>query len=399
VGFDRNDNFYVLVDQHNSGNTSGALVLSKFSFAGSTPSAEPITNSRPQYALGPVFILPSNDNIIYQWTAGSDAVADPTMLVDDNVAGFSASQSHPYASVNTNQFPGPNPPSFGDIYIAWASIDIKPSLVTDLTSYNPNRIKLIVSSDGGDNFTGEAIVNSGGNSGVQRDSNPQLVISQNNGGQVTVGWTDFGTLSTATPKQSLLVASSVTPGLDYAYNGRGEQIPAAEGGVADVPFTVNIPANELANLSNLIVSLAITHGTDADISIVLQSPNGNQITLVQNQDNAAGTANNRGGLTGANIGVINSFAVGTTFDDNATRNIFDPNTGGTNANTAPYVGNFQPEGNALNDTLVADNLLRDFLAHEVGLGVSAVDGTWTLVVTEVNHDTPPAARSSSTSRP
>ena len=37
VGFDRNGNFYLLVDQHNGAGTSGALVLEKFAFTGDTP--------------------------------------------------------------------------------------------------------------------------------------------------------------------------------------------------------------------------------------------------------------------------------------------------------------------------------------------------------------------------
>ena len=57
------------------------------------------------------------------------------------------------------------------------------------------------------------------------------------------------------------------------------------------------------------------------------------------------------GISGANVGTITytmnniaSYALGTTFDDNATRDIFDPNTAGTNANTAPYLGNYPARG-------------------------------------------------------
>ena len=111
-----------------------------------------------------------------------------------------------------------------------------------------------------------------------------------------------------------------------------------------VPFNVNIPANSLADLSNVALSVAITHATLADLSLVLQAPNGDQITLVQNQNNAAGTAISTGiGITGANLGIINGFDVGTNFDDSATRNIFDPNTTGTNANAAPFIGDYRPE--------------------------------------------------------
>ena len=39
MNFDRNDNFYVLLDEHNSGGSSGALVLEKYSFTGDAPVA------------------------------------------------------------------------------------------------------------------------------------------------------------------------------------------------------------------------------------------------------------------------------------------------------------------------------------------------------------------------
>ncbi len=78
---------------------------------------------------------------------------------------------------------------------------------------------------------------------------------------------------------------------------------------------------------------------------------------MENQINAAGTANTGTGLPSGNaIGVFGFGAgatgtpgtqVGTTFDDNATRSIFDSTNTGTNGNTAAgsgYIGYFQPEG-------------------------------------------------------
>jgi subtilisin-like proprotein convertase family protein len=789
VGFDRNGHFFVLESQHNVANTSGAIALERYDFTSDVPVPLDVTNSRPPY-----FFAPPNYNILYQWIGSSDAAVAPTMKVDDNVASFTDPttgqvQGDPYASVNTD--PNPGQLRFGDIYVAWASIDIKPSLFTDVANFNPNRIKLIVSSDGGNNFTSQAIVNSAGNFGTkERDSQPQLVIGQN-GGQVTVGWSDFGSFSTASPPQSQLLSSSVTPGLNFVINnnnslvipdatpaivpifvaaggspypadptqlntvvnptgislgdingdgnpdivytnkvtgqmgvllnnGNGTFSPPASGnltnvsgapngvalgdftgtnrldasvavqgggvsfltnigagdfaplvnnpfqsggggtkavaagnllnsanGQADIvavnqtgntvgiflgtsggnppgppvlvytittnlqspdavtigdfnndnlpdiavansasgtvtvfqnissggvikfdtgtvfavgnkpvslavadfnndgnkdlvvanqgdstvtilqnttatvggaitfapaagspivvggapvgvttgqfsgsgnsdfavvypastanspvestvqvylgngnftfnapividangtnptaiasrnldnknwddivvtnaggsgagatshssvsvfltqPFTVpgsandkvnvNIPANAINNLSNLTVSTAITDATLADLRIVLVAPNGDQITLVLNQNSTTGTARNFVGITGANLGITNGFAVGTTFDDNATRDIFDPNNAGTNANNAPFIGNYRPEGNFgfpdppplfPIDTLVplgqADTL-QNFLALEVARG--DINGMWNVQVTDVH---------------
>ena len=59
---------------------------------------------------------------------------------------------------------------------------------------------LVVSSDGGNTFSGETIANTGpanGNLGPQDNSHPQLVIGRGvggeNPGQVTVAWADWGT--------------------------------------------------------------------------------------------------------------------------------------------------------------------------------------------------------------
>ena len=386
VGFDRNGNFYVLESQHNAGNTSGAIILEKFNFSGAAPTTVTLSNSRPPYTpFG--FGVPSNYNVLYQWVTTSDAAVYPTLLVDNNVASFTDPttnnvQSDPYGKINTN----PNPGLYSDVYVAWASIDQKPSADTDTAHFNPNRIKLVASSDGGNNFTGKAIANNDSQFGtLECDSQPQLVVDQNSG-QVTIVWNDFGSASTASPPFSLLMSNSVTPGLDYAYQNGGQSIP--NGGSVSVPFAVNIPANQLADLSNLTLSMGLTFPTMADLSIVLKSPNGDQITLLMNQNNAAGTANTGVGISGANLGVFGEtttfpgFAIGTNFDDSATRNIFDPTTTGTNANAAPAIGDFQPEG-GFSDTLPFFNdTLKNFLAHEASLG--DVNGTWNLVITDVH---------------
>ena len=156
----------------------------------------------------------------------------------------------------------------------------------------------------------------------------------------------------------------------------------------DIPVTTDFFANvnitnptQLANLDNLTVTLDLTHPTDSNIQIVLQAPNGSAITLVENQTNAAGMNNTGVGLTGANIGVFGESTtnpgidVGTVFDDNATRNIFDPNAGGTNGNTAPYIGHFQAEDGSL------DSFVKSLAAS------NDINGTWTLEITDFRTET------------
>ena len=73
--------------------------------------------------------------------------------------------------------------------------------------------------------------------------------------------------------------------------------------------------------------------------------------------------------------------IGTTFDDNATRNIFDPTTTGTNANANPYIGHFQAEGGSL------DSFLNRVRTNNGG----SLSGTWSLLITDAATETPPGS--------
>ena len=69
------------------------------------------------------------------------------MQVDSNLPSFTDPTT---GQVQTD-------PYSGDVYVSWSGIDVKPSLFLPVSVFNPNRIKLIVSSDGGNNFTSETI--------------------------------------------------------------------------------------------------------------------------------------------------------------------------------------------------------------------------------------------------
>ncbi|MGA2704845.1 MAG: VCBS repeat-containing protein, partial [Isosphaeraceae bacterium] len=189
VAFDASNHVYVLTSQ-NTGATDGALVLSKYDFSSSTPDPE--------------FL----DNIVYRWLPASDAAYSPTLAVD-------AAPLNPPAGV-------PVDPYANNVYVAWASGDIPLANTNVELPFNPHRAELVVSSDGGQTFGGETIANVGpanGNIGPQQDSHPQLVINQNDSGQITIAWDDFGTGSTATPKFDQLLSNLIQAGDSYQSQG------------------------------------------------------------------------------------------------------------------------------------------------------------------------------------
>ena len=102
VSFDRSGNFYVLLDEHNGGGTSGALVLEKYAFTADAPVA--VRFHQPSGGSAAY-------NIIYQWLPPDDQAYQPTMAVDDNIASFTDPTT---GQVQTDI-------SSGNVYVAWAT--------------------------------------------------------------------------------------------------------------------------------------------------------------------------------------------------------------------------------------------------------------------------------------
>jgi subtilisin-like proprotein convertase family protein len=362
VAFDASGNAYVLTLQ-STGPADGALVLSKWNFTGSAP----VQIDYPDNNSG---IFTNGYSVVYRWLSTSDAANTPTLDVDSGLL-------NPPAGV-------PADPFANNVYVAWASTDIKPAALPATADYNPNRAELVVSSDGGNTFSGETILNVGGNfggaaNGLQDFSHPALAINQNDDGLITAAWEDFGSGATATPNYntfSLLESSLVPAGDSFGFTNNGGTI----GSDTTTPFPVAVNISNPAPATGLTVTVNLIHPTDANVGLVLQAPDGATITLMQ-----AGT------ITGANIGVFGesttSFGVniGTVFDDNATRGIFDPNTGGTNAITGPAVGHYQITG-APTDTLPFDeDTLTNFVTYVQSHG--GLNGTWTLNVEDIKTET------------
>ena len=163
LGFDDSGNFYILSEYSNLGAISGAITLQKFDFTATVPSQD--TFSSNKQTPGPVFA--GNDlKVIYQWVSStaSDQALDPTMTVDDNLSTIPAGVASQ---------PDPNS---GNIYVSWASVDL--NAANPFVPFNPNRIKVEVSSDGGNNFSPMAIAGAD-NTGLpvdegERDASPAL---------------------------------------------------------------------------------------------------------------------------------------------------------------------------------------------------------------------------------
>ena len=388
LGFDANDNVYLLTAYHNTPDVaasgSGALVLQKYSFSGNAPVQQGFPGNLTPRSLG--FGFGSGAvNILYGWNSTAfDSVTHPTMQVDSNQSVFTDSTT---GQVQTD-------PYSGNVYVAWSGIDVKPSLA-DAGSFNPNRIKLIVSSDGGNNFTSEAIADvsttqpdNGNGPTTERDVIPALTISQGRpegesgkngdvgtpGGQVTVVWDNFG--------DGQVMANTVSGGNDYAYPGAIGTIPF--GTTTLYNSLVQFPANFNFNtLSNLTLTVSLVDASDANLGLTLIAPSGDSITLFVPQT-VGGVTNTGVGISGANLGTVstNGYPLGTTFDDNATRSIFDPNNNGTNANTSPYIGNYRIERRFSPGSFSS---LQSFLQAQIAKGIN---GTWKLQATETSTSAP-----------
>jgi subtilisin-like proprotein convertase family protein len=388
VAFDRTGNFYVMVSEHDAANVEGAIVLEKFNFSGGVP------------------VQLIADNVIYAWS-GRDAAVNPTMAVDTNLASFTDPDT---GAVQTDT-------SAGNIYVAFSTINTPPG-GNAAQGFNPNSIKLLASSDGGQTFGSQTYINdgfSGGDSttssvnfGPERNTQPRIAISQGTpvlpgsnlpprvpGGQVTIVWDDFGTGATANPPFDEIKVDHMS-----GVSGRsfGQTLGPLTGGIADaLSGGNNGPSIPVTTSFSVAVNLASdTHFTklsDLDVSLDMIDPNVDQLQIDLIPPSSSGLpaiplalnhvdANNNAiagqGFVqaGANLGVQNGRNVGFTFDDQAPRGIQDSTA------TAPYLGHFRTEfGGFFGAGLTQFN----------GLSGAQLGGTWTLAITDFRSagNTPP----------
>jgi hypothetical protein len=150
---------------------------------------------------------------VYAWD-GSDQAVSPTMAVDDNVASFGDVNSLGQTVTQTD-------PGAGNVYVAWETNDKPP--MNPPGNFNPNRILITGSTDGGNTFSGITVVNPNGNANPAELATPTLTISQGTpvvagsgqtptvpGGQVTVGYVDYNSGANASPPFDILLANTVS---------------------------------------------------------------------------------------------------------------------------------------------------------------------------------------------
>jgi len=383
AAFDHNDNLYFLYSQHQASNAAGALLLTKYNFA---------TGAATETFA---------DKVVYEWTV--DPAFNPTLAVDNSLPSFTDTDVNGGTHTQSD-------PNSGNVYVAWASQDTAPAYVTVGPGYNPNRIEMVASSDGGNNFGGEQIF-SGGNFGVDRNSQPRITISQGSAprkagtdypkdpgttgtapGLVNVVYDDFGSGSTATPPFDVINANRTNDDtFTQSFAGQGGVITPGGMGTPNVPMVSDFPVNvsvtnpRFLSVTNLTVNLAITHPSIAELSVTLIPPTGSglkAITLLENQTDAAGTSNTGVGASGTNLGIApDGEALGTVFDDQATRNIVDVNLTGGRGASAPFVGHFQPEDGSL------DAYYRGAVAGAAN-SRNSINGIWTLQVVDYRNSMP-----------
>ena len=118
--------------------------------------------------------------------------------------------------------------------------------------------------------------------------------------------------------------------------------------------------SNLTDLDSLDVTVNIIDPSDQYLGLVLIAPSGHTFTLAER---SAGTP----ARAAANLGVqtytnnnIGDYALGTTFDDNATRDIFDRHQ---SQGSAPYIGDYQPERGVARRSFLAERGSRGHQRH------------------------------------
>ena len=126
LSFDRNGNFYVMLDEHNGGGTSGAIVLEKFAFTGDAPVASTVI-SNPVVDRLPY-------NIIYQWLPPGDQALP---------AHDGGGRQHPsFTDPTTGDVQTDH--SSGNVYVAWATGTVAPATQSLWHSPSSTRMSIVM---------------------------------------------------------------------------------------------------------------------------------------------------------------------------------------------------------------------------------------------------------------
>ncbi|WP_337176243.1 Ig-like domain-containing protein [Paludisphaera sp.] len=379
VAFDNQHNIYVLVRQANNDlNTSGALVLRKFSFQGSGEGVgAPVQDG--------------GDRVVRQYVV--DQVFNPTLTVDDNLPFF---QDPETGHVQTN-------PYAGNVWVGWSTSEARPTGVFNQEGsiWNPNSIQVVTSSDGGLTFSGATQANNQsrwtGQGGVFALATPKIVVGQgkagpaaqaaaNAGGGATVIWDNFGrdgaNAGNTDVIPDLIQSNAVSGAHTYTMPGATGAIANATGSAAPfgeqtTDFAIPVSfGGAFGALAKLTVNMTLQQENMAWLRAELIAPDGRSVLLFSNAQGVNGQAPPNDytfGVTGKNLGIVGAFnrnetaygIVGSTFDDAAPRSINDRAGAGTGY-TGHYRTEAQRNGNA------------NGLAKFNGSTAAQLTGTWTL---------------------
>ena len=91
--------------------------------------------------------------------------------MDNNVSTALPNQTNAFTNQTINQAD----PSAGNVYVAWATDDDN---ANGVANFNPNTIKMAVTTNAGTSFGAPFNVDTRGNFGIEEDTAPEITISQ-----------------------------------------------------------------------------------------------------------------------------------------------------------------------------------------------------------------------------
>ena len=383
VAWDTQGNFYVVATQSSADyRTSGALVMSKYFWA---PGASSPTQ---QFT-----------NVLQRWLV-NEPIYNPTIAIDTNL-GTTAQSSM------TNK----------GIFIAWNT----DTAGTQAASFGqaaefdffrgPQGIRLMISTDGGRNFTTPVWVTDGGpRRSVPNDpfgippraiSAPQILFTRGTvtpppgstaqqvpSGQMVVAWSDaargqiFVDVSQPDGGQVGTRVGNAITGEFTSFFG----VPLLSG-ASDTPSFNSFPINisnvpsSFTGVTNVNVWVNLQHNAANEVSLVLVSPTGTPVTLLQRRGTNTGIGVPGGGpglgymSNGGNSGLnISRAEEGLSLVFDQLSGIRISNSTQSNASGGGFIGRFRPESGGYDSGGL--NVFQ-------GLSASEITGTWTLVV--INH--------------
>ncbi len=415
VAWSRDGFVYIVNTQTDLAKSSGALVVHSFDMTGGTPrhrDLDIVTGFPvPDGTKGNFPLSDGYGSVIYRWAAGQDPAFNPSIGLDSSTPTFTDPQTGQVTHVDTMVNPVTGAPK--GIYVAWGTNYTAASAnATPLGKViNPNQIFTSGSSDRGVSFTGPVKVTDNDHFVSPTTlpfiaaGSPEVAISPS--GQLVFAWHDITKFDKNTGNVPDVHYDFTLPDNEMAAVpavaakelwGAGGDIPQAidpgngnphiEGKLTKVITITNpdLPA-EFVSLVDLDATVAALSGNMTQVRITLSVVDAfgatrGPITLVQNRllNNGNSLGNNSFGLPPGleqadTLGIYGTTAVGTVFDDQAPRYIWDtPNENSRGQHYRPENANI-PAGRLA----VFNGMTRAQL----------VNSKWTITVTDSRSDAPP----------